>query len=195
MSQQINLLVRQDGKQASIAKPALIGLGALLAVMLGFWAIEHSSTVKIQKAADQGKQQLLAAKAELQAKQQQLATGETYAGENAALKQRMETLQGALNLVKGGNPGRPEGYSEYLTALAKISDNSLWLNSVAISSAGKKIHLAGRALTKESILRYAKRLNEQFSAYGVQFNSVEMTPEVLGKEGVDQLSIVVFKLY
>ncbi len=200
MSQQINLLIqhREQTNTALPALPALIGLGALLVVLLGWWGYERFQTVKMQNAAAQGEQALLAAKADLEAMQQKLASRQEAGGaETAALKARSAVLQEVLNKVQQGELGNPEGYSGYLTALAKISDNSRWLTSVTISNAGKNVNIAGRALDNEAILRYARALNEQFSVYGVQFTSVEMTPEAFGQEGAatPTLSTVAFKLF
>ncbi len=195
MSQQINLLV-QYREQTSTALPALIGLGVVLVVLLGYWGFDRFKTVKIQNAATQGEQRLLAAKADLQAMQQKLASRQK-AVDITALKLRSEAIQEVLTRVQKGELGSPEGYSGYLTALAQISDNSRWLTSVTISNAGKNVNIAGRALNNEAILRYARALNEQFSVYGVQFTSVEMTPEVFGQEGTTTptLSTVAFKLF
>lgn len=199
MSQQINLLI-QKRERASTALAALIGVSVVLVGLLGYWGLEHSETVKIQHAAAKIEQQMLAAKTNLQAFQQKLDSGEKATdieAEIAVLKTQLEASQEVVTLLQKGELGNADGYAGYLTTLAKISENDLWLTSVSISNAGKNISIAGRALQSESVLRYAQRLNQQFASYGVQFTSVEMTPEVFSKEGTatPPLSTVVFKLF
>ncbi len=205
MSRQINLLIQQRDRKENIALRALIGLGALLLVLLAYWGAEHFKTLKLQNTLGQN-QHLLAVKAEKQAMLKKLAEdqknvvdgkGKDIGAEIAALKQRSEANQSILDLLKKGELGSPDGYAGHLAALANLSDNNLWLTSVAISNTGKKVNLTGRALNDESILRYTQRLNQQFAGYGVQFTSVEMTTEVFGKEGgaAPSLSTVVFKLF
>jgi len=103
-----------------------------------------------------------------------------------------------VNLLRSGGGGS-EGYSGHLTTLARISEDGVWLTGVKIGNAGKTVSLAGRSLRHESVLRYAQRLNEQFSAYGVQFTAVELTPDVAieGAAGTagPALSPVAFKLF
>ena len=194
MSQQINLLI-QDREQASAALPALIGLGVVLVALIGYWGLEHFNTAKIKNEVVQGEQKLLAAKTALQARLQGPKTG-GFDAEIAALKARLEASREALSMLQKGGLGNPEGYSGYLTALANIPDNNLWLTSIVISNVGKTVNITGRAMNNEAVLRYARRLNERFSVYGVQFTSLEMTPETFGKEGAAQpLSTVAFKLF
>lgn len=199
MSQQINLLI-QEREQKSTLIPSLLGIGLVLIVLLFYWGLQHIKTVKIQDAAAESAQQLLAAKTSLQALQQKLASGEKVGDMDAeitALKTRSEAGQEILSLLQKGELGNTEGYAGYLTKLVMISENDLWLTNVTISNAGKNMSIAGRALNSESVIHYAQRLNQQFSDYGVQFTAVEMTPEVFGKDDTASppLSTVVFKLF
>ena len=82
--------------------------------------------------------------------------------------------------------------------LASVSEEGLWITSFSVGNTGKLVSLSGRALRNDSVLHYAKRLNEAFAPQGVQFNSVEMTPENLVKSaepGKPVLSTVAFKLF
>lgn len=199
MSQQINLLI-QKREQKSTLIPSLIGNGFVLVLLLLYWGLQHWETLKIKQAADQSAQQLIAAKNNLQALQQKLATGDKASdldAEIALLKGRSEAGQELLSLLQKGELGSAEGYAGYLTKLVKTSQNDLWLTNVTISNAGKSMSIAGRALNSESVIHYAEKLNQQFAEYGVQFTSVEMTPEVFGKEDTTSpsLSTVVFKLF
>lgn len=199
MSQQINLLF-QKREQKSTLIPSLIGVGLVLIMLLFYWGLQHWQTVKIQRTAAQNSQQLIAAKKNLQALQQKLASGEKASdldAEIAVLKARFEAGQEILTLLQKGELGSSEGFAGYLTKLVKSSQNDLWLTNVTISNGGKSMSIAGRALNSESVINYAEKLNQQFAEYGVQFTSVEMTPEVFGMENPASppLSTFVFKLF
>ena len=197
MSQQINLLV-QERSASSSALPLLAGLGVMLVLLLGYWQLARMETAKASAAATRSEQQLLAAKAALQAMQQELAAqqkNQDVAQEIAELKVRAGAAQEITDRLQKGELGNTVGYYNYLSGLARISEEGLWLTSVAIGNAGKNVNIAGRALQSEAVLQYARKLNAQFSTYGVQFNSIEMAPEVFSKEGAATLSTVSFKLF
>ena len=201
MSKQINLLVQEAIAPELSALRALIGLGVILAAFLGYAAFAWLGTARLGDTVAQSDAQMAAEKAALQALEQKLAARPKLADIVAqidALKAQAGESQEIVNLLRSGGGGS-EGYSGHLAALAGISEDGVWLTGVKIGNAGKTVSLAGRSLRHESVLRYAQRLNEQFSAYGVQFTAVELTPDV-AKEGAagaagPALSSVAFKLF
>jgi Tfp pilus assembly protein PilN len=201
MSKQINLLAQAQAAPALTALRALIGLGVMLAAFLGYAAIGWFGTARLGDTATQSNSQLAAEKVALRALEQKLGARPKLADIVAqidALKAQAGESQEMLNLLRSGGGGS-EGYSGQLTTLARISEDGVWLTGVKIGNAGKTVSLAGRSLRNESVLHYAQRLNEQFSAYGVQFSAVELTPDV-AKEGAagaagPALPSVAFKLF
>lgn len=201
MSKQINLLARAQAAPELSALRALIGLGVMFAAFLGYAAFAWFGTARLEDTAAQSNAQLAAEKAALRALEQKLGARPKLADIVAqidALKAQAGESQEILNLLRSGGGGS-EGYSGHFTALARISEDGVWLTGVKIGNAGKTVSLAGRSLRHESVLRYAQRLNQQFSAYGVQFGAVELTPDV-AKEGAagtagPALSSVAFKLF
>ncbi len=179
MSKQINLLVQAQAAPALSARRALTGLGVVLAAFIGYAAFAWFGTARLGDTAEQSNVDLTADKATLRALERKIGERPKLADIVAqidALKMQAGESQEILNLLRSGGGGS-EGYSGHFTALAGISEEGLWLTGIKIGNAGKTVSLAGRSLRHESVLRYARRLNERFSAYGVQFSAMELTPE------------------
>ena len=198
MSRQINLLVQEAIAPALSALRAVIGLGVMLAAFLGYAAFAWLGTARLGDTVAQSDAQVAAEKAALQAVEQKLTARPKLADILAqidALKALAGESQEIVTLLRSG-AGGSEGYSGHLTTLARISEDGVWLTGVKIGNAGKSVSLAGRSLHHESVLRYAQRLNEQFSSYGVQFTAVELNPDVAKESGSGPaLSSVAFKLF
>lgn len=200
MSQQINLL---DQKSTSVgsALAALAALALLLLGLIAYGAVLRAQTVRLQQDADSGQRQVLQAKSELQAIRQRADANNdamVLRAEIDALKLKSDAIKQWGEQINNGSLGSPDGYAQHLSALASVSVEGLWITSVSIGNAGKLLSLSGRALHNESVLRYANRLNAAFASMGVQFNSVEMTPESLAKTGEPdkaQLTTVAFRLF
>ena len=201
MSQQINLLDRPRAPVGS----ALAALAVVAVVLLGLLAYEAQMGVenaRLRKAADAGQRELNQVKAAMQAMRQRADADNDASAiktEIDALKPKAEAVKLLVEPIRNGSLGSAEGYARYLATLASVPEEGLWITSVSITNAGKVMTLNGRALRNESVLKYAKRLNEAFAPHGVQFNSVEMTPENLmqtsGVAGKPVLTTVAFRLF
>lgn len=198
MSQQINLLVQEAIAPELSALRALIGLGVMLAAFLGYAAFAWLGTARLGDTVAQSDAEVAAERVALQALEQKLAARPKLADILAQIDAHdalASESQEIANLLRGGGGGS-EGYSGHLTTLARISEDGVWLTGVKIGNAGKSVSLAGRSLHHESVLRYAQRLNEQFSPYGVRFTAVELTPDVAREGGSGPaLPSVAFKLF
>ncbi len=197
MSQQINLL-KQRHEPIGSALLALASAALMLVGLLAYWGVLLADANRLQQTVSAGKQELARVKAALQAVQQRQAGGNdgaTLKAELAALRPKVEAVRQLVDQVRSSGLGSPEGYASYLTTLASISEDGLWLTHVAVSNAGKVVRISGRALRNESVIRYAGRLNAAFAPHGVQFNSLEMTPESLVRADKPLLTTVSFKLF
>ncbi len=200
MSQQINLLTERREPLGS-ALLALASVTLMLVGLLAYWGVLLADTSRLQQSASADKQEMARLQAALQAEQQRRAGGHDGAAlkaELAVLRPQAEAVRQLVEQVRSGGLGNPEGYASYLTTLASISEDGIWLTQVAVSNAGKAVRISGRALRNESVMRYAGRLNAALAAHGVQFNSLEMTPESLaraGEPGKPVLTTVSFKLF
>ena len=200
MSKQINLLAQAQAAPTLSALRALIGLGVMLAAFLGYAAVTWFETAQLGDTVTESNTQLAAEKTAVKALEQKVGARPKLADITAqidALKARTGESQELLNLLRSGT-GESEGYSGHLTTLARISEDGVWLTTVTIGNGGKAVSLAGRSLHHEPLLRYVRRLNEQFSARGVQFSAVELTaPEVPAERAAADpaLSSLAFRLF
>ncbi len=200
MSQQINLLTRER-KPVGAALAALAVVAVVLLGLLAYDAMLRAETARLVQNADSGQRQLNQAKAAMQALRQRAESNNDAANLKAeidALRSKADAIRQWEQLINSGTLGSPQGYAQYLSTLASVSEEGLWITSFSVGNTGKLVSLSGRALRNDSVLHYAKRLNEAFAPQGVQFNSVEMTPENLIKSvepGKPVLSTVAFKLF
>jgi len=200
MSQQINLLAREH-KPVGSALWALTAIVALLLGLLAYDAMLRTDNNQLRLTADAGQRELAQVKAAMAARRQRPDADKDAAALKAEideLKPRAEVARQLLEPINMGSLGSPDGYAQYLIKLGSVSEQGLWITSVSIGNAGKLMSLSGRALRNESVLRYAKRLNEAFAPYDVQFKSLEMTPENMvhtAQAGKPALTTVAFKLH
>jgi hypothetical protein len=200
MSQQINLLQRTR-KPIGSALAAIALLFVLLLVLLGYDSVLRQQTTELRQqvlASERQLQQAKAALAALGARNSVNTAPASVKTELDALKSRLALARQWGELINSGSLGSPNGYAKHLNTLASVPEPGLWLTSVLISDGGKLVNLGGRALQSEAVLRYAEKLNQAFGTQGVQFNSVEMTPEDLvrsGEAGKPLLSSVNFRLF
>lgn len=191
MSQQINLLVRKRGHSASAWAPmALPGLAVLL--LLGLWVKDQGELATAQAAEAASAKRLQEANAALQSRIPQ--SGPDARTEITTLKSRAEAAQKLL--AQADELGSQQGFARYFTALASVAEDGLWLTNVTLSRGGKSLGVSGLALRKESVMRYAQRLNTVFAREGLQFSALELGPESAGKPGstVPRVDAVPFKL-
>ena len=200
MSQHINLLQHRRRPIGS-ALAALALLSALLLGLLAYETMLRSQAAALRQELANGTNALQQSKAAL------LALGAQDAGtvDNIGASKEIEVLKSRLvmakkwsDLLDNESLGTPAGYLQQFNTLSRLSEDGLWLTSILISDGGKRVNLDGRALRSESVLRYAEKLNRAFSTQGVQFNSVEMTPEDVvrsNEAGTQTLSSVSFRLF
>jgi hypothetical protein len=178
MTQQINLLIQKQLKPRISAERAIIALVLLLAASLTYAFIERRQTSKIVESADRGAKQLVAQKAAVKLLEQRIATrpkGDELNAEVAYLRELSASKQRVLEALRAGTGGSDAGYHGHLVALARVSENGVWLSGLRISEGGTKVSVTGRSLTQEGVIRYAQRLNEQFAPFGAKFTTLDIT--------------------
>lgn len=201
MSQQINLLRPKD-RSAGAAVWSL-GIAGVLVLALGaYFQVLRSETNRLSDAAKVKDEQLAQIRQkvqELQAQRARQSDAAALEAEIAAMRPRAEALGQLVKHVRAGNPGSLEGFARYLQALAGLSSDGLWVTSLNVTKAGSAISISGRALNNDAVMRYASRLNDAFTGFGVRFNSLELTPEAVTMPGAPAgsppaLTTIAFKL-
>lgn len=201
MTQQINLLRPKD-RSAGIAAWALGAVGVVVVVLAGYFTTVLGETNRLRDAAKLKEQQLVQVKSTVQVLQAQRAKqsdASALEAEIAAMRPGAEALANLVKLVRAGNPGAQEGFARYLQTLGSLSADGLWISNLSVSKGGNSVVITGRALQNEAVMQYARRLNEAFGPQGVNFKSLELTPEGLAAPGAPAsappaLTTVAFRL-
>ena len=88
---------------------------------------------------------------------------------SAASTARTQAAEALKTYLQNSPPGRREGPSVMLGALARTDPGRAWLTQVAIGSAG--VRLEGRALDPAAVLDYAARLETRAAGLGLEVGS------------------------
>lgn len=180
MSQQINLLrPRSRAFDAATLWP-VAGVAVVTLAMLAYLQSVVTENTRLRNMAAEGERKLAEGRANLQRLQRQKAAqgdATSLNAEIAALRPRAEAVSQIVKDIGSGSLGSSTGYTRYFRTLSSLSEDGLWITGLTIAKAGSSVSINGRALRNESVMHYARRLNESFRPYGVRFNSLEMTPE------------------
>lgn len=179
MSAQINLFNPALGKQklafSALEMSQMLGI-VLLGVLaitwyLNFQASQLESQVAVsqeQFKLAQGQLSRVTADYAPRSKNKQLET------DIAALEIQVRALEKVADLLKRGDFGNARGYSAYLTAFARQSQEGLWLTNVGVSASGKELSLSGRTLQADLVPKYVQRLAAEPVLRGKSFGSLDM---------------------
>lgn len=186
MSQQLNLFnpifLRQKKYFSAATMLQCLGIVVLaLIVMYGFQRWQLAGL----------EQQLIEAKAQHQAVQQQLsqmsATKRTPStaleDEVTRLEARAKAQEALLYRLESGELGNTEGFSRYFTALARQTVHGVWLTGFrATGSEGPQI-IKGRMLQPELLPAYLRVLNKEDALRGHGFADLQL---ISREEKVDE---------
>ena len=199
MSQQINLLPASPRAPALSLGRAATALG--LWTLLVLWQCVRASTdaETARLVADQAAHELQQQQQLLQAVRKKLGDASApgnIADQITALQPRTRVSIDLLERLKRGELGSLNGYGGQLTELATVQANGIWITQASIGDAGRKLRLEGRALKKEQVLPYARRVNAAMQKYGAQLEHVEINPIRPPAEPDISMPVVFgFKLY
>lgn len=106
--------------------------------------------------------------------------------------QEITSMQQAMALLKSGDIGNTDGYSDYLGAFSRQIVDDLWLTGFSIVGAGKEMSLQGRALRPASLPAYIERLKKETVMQGISFSSLQMhVPQIAPvKKDVQSVALV-----
>jgi Tfp pilus assembly protein PilN len=167
MSQQINLFDARFRRQRRHFSAATM-LVALVAVALLSFAVEELYASKNralqatlaradQRATELREQTVRFAKDSSDQGGRSDALGEEIARVEEQLRVRRALLAG----MQSGVGGNVEGFSPYLSALARQTTQGLWLTGVEIGPQSGDLVLKGRALDSGLVPAYIRQLNEE----------------------------------
>jgi hypothetical protein len=113
-----------------------------------------------------------------------VATGEqAKSAQSVALRKEIDALQPQslvaqtlLDAVRSESNGRTGDFTRVLSAMTGLNEPGLWLTTLTVSNAGKRLELQGGAGDGASVLRYASRANESLRPLAMRLDSLEVQP-------------------
>ncbi|MBL8318171.1 MAG: hypothetical protein JNJ42_07180 [Burkholderiaceae bacterium] len=183
MAQQINLYVPElrpprpvaTATQALLLTAFVACSGALAATLLQWQA---AGTAQRSAALQQQVTQL---QTQLAARPAAPATARTTAQDVDRLRQRVAAQQRVVQALDGSAPDSPLP-SDYLFALARQAQASVWLTGFVLSADERALEIRGRMLDASALPAYLQRLNAEPRFKGRSFAQLEIRPPTAGAE-------------
>lgn len=165
MSQQINLFDARFRRQAPhfssttlvIALAAVLGFTIAIRELYAYQSRAMQATFEeIDRRAAELRDQTVRFAREFGDQGASIALADEIARVDGRLRARRALLEG----IQGGPSSEAEGFSPYLTALARQTMHGVWLTGVEIGASGELV-LKGRVLESELVPAYMRRLNQE----------------------------------
>jgi len=166
MSQQINLFDPRFRPQKPHFSAATLVLAAAAVTAVSvtiqvFYALHNrglqATLAQTDKRAAELRDQTVRVSRELSGP---LKSG-ALADELARVEEQLRLRRALLEGMQGGAAGNIEGFSPYLTALARQTMNGVWLTGVEIAGPGQHLVLQGRVVDGDLVPAYIRRLNQE----------------------------------
>jgi hypothetical protein len=183
MPQQINLYVpelrpprRVATATQALALTAIVAGGGALAAVLLQW--QTASTAQHSAALQQ---QVGLLQAQLAARPAAPPAARTTAQDVDRLRQMVAAQQRVIQALDGSTPAAPVP-SDYLLALARQAQASVWLTGFTLSADERALEIRGRMLDASVLPVYLQRLNAEPRFKGRSFAQLEIRPPVAAGE-------------
>lgn len=108
---------------------------------------------------------------------QEIASRKVSNETQTALQQAEAALQGRERVQEAlgsGALGSPEGFSEFLRAFARQTQDGLWMVGLQMAEGGRNITLEGRTLNPDQIPGYIRGLNSEPTLRGRPFQALNV---------------------
>lgn len=166
MSQQINLFDERFRKQKRLlsARTMVQAAAAVFVIALAFQELYAYQNRSLQATLAQSDQRAT----QLRDQTVRFARDFTAQGRSAALtdeiariEERLRQRRGLLAGMQSGAGGNVEGFSPYLTALARQTMNGVWLTGIDIGAASGELVLKGRVVDSTLVPAYLRQLRRE----------------------------------
>ncbi|HEV2610410.1 MAG TPA: PilN domain-containing protein [Noviherbaspirillum sp.] len=184
MSQQINLFnpifLKQKKHFSAVTMAQALGM-----ILLGSCLLAGYTNYRVSglaREAEATSTQLASVKSTLSKIDAQFGPRQKSGTLEAQVKvaeSEVAVLQKVADILRKGEFGNENGYSEYMRAFARQSLSGVWLTGFTISGAGSEITLQGRALQAELVPAYITRLKREPSLQGKTFAVLEMQSPII----------------
>lgn len=172
MSQQLNLL---PAEKFGIS-PAVLALAVWALVALGVlavWGVNHFRINAAEEKLAATETDLKQARAALQ---QRIDTKLALQAEIEATRPVAAAAQDLLKKME--DVGSTTGFSTYFSTLADGTEDGLWLTRIDMAKL-RVSQIEGQSLSSDAVMRFGRNLNTLFATQGMQFTSVELTPQTI----------------
>jgi hypothetical protein len=103
--------------------------------------------------------------------------------EIARLEAELKQARAAMEALRSGGFGSPQGFAEYFRAFSRQSLEGLWLTAFTITASGE-IEIRGRVTSPDLVPSYLQRLNKEQALAGRSFARLELSqPRVESEAG------------
>lgn len=101
----------------------------------------------------------------------------------AQSEMQLKARRQILEMIKKGDLGNTQGFSEYLRALSRQTTDGLWITRFQVSGAGDDMMISGRTLQPDQVPVFIHQLKQEKVMAGKTFGLLEMhTPAVVNGE-------------
>ena len=179
MSQQINLFNPIFLKQKKYFSVTTM-LQALGLIVLGsalFFAYAVYQVAQLSRQADEMSKNYVANQTKLANLTKEFSpqqSGKQLEDELKQLEAQATAQAAVLNLLKSGELGNTEGYSEFMRAFARQSITGLWLTAFDITGDGTQMSLNGAVVNPQLVPEYIQRLGKEKVMHGKTFSTLQM---------------------
>lgn len=166
MSQQINLFDARFRPQkphfsAVTVVLAVVAVGALGLAIGQLYAYQNRSLQATLAQTDQRVAQMREQMVRFARDFGEQGRSTALADELTRVEEQLRVRRALLEGIQGGASGNVEGFSPYLTALARQTLHGVWLTGVEIGSPSGDLVLKGRVLDSQLVPTYIRRLNQE----------------------------------
>lgn len=189
MIQQVNLY--QDGlktKTTSDLNNYLYGIALAALLFLGFsiyLLIDQNNT---ETNIEQAHQQLSDTEQQVQLMQEQYPEQQVdtfIQQEISRYENILSSLSQVVYLLSDNKSDQTQGFSRYLSALARQSSADIWLTEISIDAERNYLSLHGSTFNTKTIPEFLQKLHQETVFNGRVFDSLNMTQSIKIKKQLD----------
>lgn len=179
MTRQINLFnpTLRLKREWLTGKSLLWGISVMVVLLGLYGALLRWDSGQLAIEAKRVGEELTARQEELSRLNHEIASRKVSSETQAALRRAEATLRGRERVgeaMASGALGSPEGFSEFLIAFARQTQEGLWMVGLQMAEGGRDITLEGRTLNSDRLPAYIRGLNGEPILRGRSFAALNV---------------------
>lgn len=179
MTQQINLFnpALRAKREWLTGKSLILGLSVMVVLLGLYGGVVRWENQQLTEESTRVGAELSGGQEELARLNQDIAQRKVSSETQAALQRAEAALRGRERVkvaLESGALGSQDGFSEFLRAFARQTQDGLWMVSLQMAEGGRNITLEGRTLNPEQIPGYIRGLNSEPTLRGRSFEALNV---------------------